>query len=155
MRQAPRTGSFRSRCSVQSWPSRQGGSNRDETTRAPLREGAARRTQLPVSAECGIIRRFGAAADTRLVGRTMTPHISLEQIWYDNDVLELRVEVCDGRSLFSCDAYVSQSWPRETVDALMVFREQVHSLTDSSRRFAHSGMGHGTTSTSRAPQRRL
>lgn len=56
----------------------------------------------------------------------MTPHVSVENIWFDDDVLELRVEVCDGRSLFSCDAYVSRSWPQDTVGALSIFREQVH-----------------------------
>lgn len=56
----------------------------------------------------------------------MTPHLRVERIWSDDDIIELRFEVCDGRSLFSCDTYVSQSWPQETVDALTIFRRHIH-----------------------------
>jgi hypothetical protein len=56
----------------------------------------------------------------------MTPQVRIEKIWSDDDTLELRFEVCDGRSLFSCDTYVARSWPKETVDALNVFREHIH-----------------------------
>lgn len=56
----------------------------------------------------------------------MTPQVHIEKIWNDEDVLELRFEVCDGRSLFSCDTYVATSWPKDTVAALNVFREHVH-----------------------------
>jgi hypothetical protein len=56
----------------------------------------------------------------------MTPQLRVENIWFDDDVLELKFEACDGRSLFSCDTYVARSWPQDTVVALNIFREHIH-----------------------------
>jgi hypothetical protein len=30
----------------------------------------------------------------------MKPHIGFEKIWFDEDIIEIRIEVCDGESLF-------------------------------------------------------
>jgi hypothetical protein len=48
----------------------------------------------------------------------MKPGIRFRQIWADEDMLELRVEICDGRSLFVNEIYVGRQLLADTVSGL-------------------------------------
>ncbi|MGV6853423.1 MAG: hypothetical protein ACWA5R_14760, partial [bacterium] len=56
----------------------------------------------------------------------MKPHLKIQRIWSDDDIEELFIEVSDGRSVFCNEVYVALGQVKELVEALMVFREQVH-----------------------------
>ena len=56
----------------------------------------------------------------------MKSYLRLTRIWSDDDLLELRVAASDGHSTFTTDAYVSVSWPRETMEALLVFGKHIY-----------------------------
>jgi hypothetical protein len=56
----------------------------------------------------------------------MKPEVRFTRIWSDDDLLELRIDVCDGRSHFSIDSYVGTEWPAEIKSSLLVFRDHVH-----------------------------
>jgi hypothetical protein len=56
----------------------------------------------------------------------MKPEIRFTRIWSDDDLLEQRIEVCDGRSHFSIDSYVGVDWPSDVMKSLLVFRNHVH-----------------------------
>jgi len=56
----------------------------------------------------------------------MTPGIKLTKIWADDDMLELRVQICDGRSVFVNQIYVGHKHLAEAVLGLDRFKDQVH-----------------------------
>ena len=56
----------------------------------------------------------------------MKPGIGFTKIWSDEDTLELRVEICDGRSLFVNQLYVGHQLLSDTVSSLDQFKEQLH-----------------------------
>jgi hypothetical protein len=56
----------------------------------------------------------------------MTPGIRVVKQWSDEDVIDLRFEVCDGRSLFVNTAYASVGWIGDAVNALRTFGRQIH-----------------------------
>lgn len=56
----------------------------------------------------------------------MKPSIAFKKIWEDEDMVELTVSICDGKSLFQCDVYVGNQTMAETVDDLNVFKDQVY-----------------------------
>ena len=56
----------------------------------------------------------------------MTPGIKLTKIWADDDMLELRVQICDGRSVFVNQIYVGHRHLAEAVLGLDRFKDQVH-----------------------------
>jgi len=56
----------------------------------------------------------------------MTPGIKLAKIWADDDMLELRVQICDGRSVFVNQIYVGHKHLAEAVLGLDRFKDQVH-----------------------------
>lgn len=56
----------------------------------------------------------------------MKHEVRFTRIWSDEDSLELRIEVRDGRSHFSIDAYVGVDWPSEVKKSLLVFRDHIH-----------------------------
>jgi len=56
----------------------------------------------------------------------MTPGIKLAKIWADDDMLELRVQICDGRSVFVNQIYVGHRHLAEAVLGLDRFKDQVH-----------------------------
>lgn len=70
----------------------------------------------------------------RLVGSTvlhimrspMNPRIRISKIWSDVFALELTIEVSDGKSLFSNNAYVSIDWPKSVIGELRIFRKGIH-----------------------------
>ena len=56
----------------------------------------------------------------------MMKGIHVRKIWFDDDVVELRVTVNDGRSLFSTDVYVGHEQLAEDVSGLNVFKTHVY-----------------------------
>jgi hypothetical protein len=52
--------------------------------------------------------------------------ISFTKIWSDEDIIELRIEVSDGTSLFSNQIYVGYSHFAEAVSQLDKFKTHVH-----------------------------
>lgn len=56
----------------------------------------------------------------------MTPGIRFMKLWSDEDMLDLKVEVCDGNSLFTTDIYVGHKHLAETVAELHKFKDHIH-----------------------------
>ena len=54
----------------------------------------------------------------------MNPGIHLRRIWFDNDVIQLRIESCDGKSLFSNEVYADHDL-NGVVEGLSTFKHQV------------------------------
>jgi hypothetical protein len=60
------------------------------------------------------------------LGPTMNPRITLRKVWNDDDVIELTVEVSDGKSMFSNNVYVATHAIEELTKNLTAFREHVY-----------------------------
>lgn len=56
----------------------------------------------------------------------MTPGIRLTKLWSDEDMLDLKVEIRDGNSLFTTDVYVGHNKLADTVSELHKFKDQIH-----------------------------
>ena len=56
----------------------------------------------------------------------MTLGIRFTKVWFDEEMLELRVQICDGRSLFSTDIYVGRKLLADTVLELHKFKDQIY-----------------------------
>ena len=56
----------------------------------------------------------------------MDPHIAINRKWSDEDVALLSFEVCDGKSSFINEAYVTLDWGNLTANALKTFAQQIH-----------------------------
>jgi len=56
----------------------------------------------------------------------MKPGIQFTKVWFDDDVIELKVEVSDGISSFSNLVYLGYSSLTEIVRKLGVFRDHIH-----------------------------
>ena len=56
----------------------------------------------------------------------MQPRIAISRRWSDEHVALLTVEVCDGTSVFSTDAYASLDWGATSAEALQTFSRQVY-----------------------------
>lgn len=56
----------------------------------------------------------------------MKPRVRFTKVWSDDDIIELTVEVSDGRSSFLNEIYVPTSWPEEAAASLQVFRTQIY-----------------------------
>jgi hypothetical protein len=56
----------------------------------------------------------------------MKPGIRFAKIWTDEDMLELHVEICDGRSLFVTRIYVGHQLLADTVSGLHRFKDQIY-----------------------------
>lgn len=56
----------------------------------------------------------------------MLPRITITRKWSDNDVAQLTVEVCDGVSVFTNEAYASLEWGATAAAALRTFGRQIH-----------------------------
>jgi hypothetical protein len=52
--------------------------------------------------------------------------ISFTKVWSDEDMIELRIGVSDGTSLFSNEVYVGYSHFADTVSQLDKFKDQIH-----------------------------
>jgi len=64
----------------------------------------------------------------------MKPGIYLKEIWSDDDIVELKIESFDGKSLFSANMYIGrqglmyggQQSLKDLIDTLTVFKDQVN-----------------------------
>ena len=56
----------------------------------------------------------------------MNPGIHMTKVWFDDDLIELKIEVSDGTSLFSNKVYIGYQTLNELVAELDVFQERVH-----------------------------
>ena len=56
----------------------------------------------------------------------MQPAIHMTKIWFDEDMVELKIDVSDGISLFSNKVYVAHQTLNDVVSDLGRFREHVH-----------------------------
>ena len=56
----------------------------------------------------------------------MKQGIHLTKVWFDNDGVELRIDVSDGRSFFSNRVYVGHSTLANVVAELDIFKDQVY-----------------------------
>lgn len=56
----------------------------------------------------------------------MKPGIYLKKIWFDEDVIELKIDSFDGDSLFSNKVYVGHQEMNDLIDGLNIFRDHVH-----------------------------
>lgn len=56
----------------------------------------------------------------------MNPGIHFKKIWFDNDVIELKIDACDGDSLFSNKVYVGHQEFDELIEGLNRFKYQVY-----------------------------
>lgn len=56
----------------------------------------------------------------------MKTGISMKKVWFDNDMVELKIDVSDGTSHFSTKVYVGYGTLADVVAALDTFKDQVH-----------------------------
>ena len=56
----------------------------------------------------------------------MNPGIYVKKLWFDEDVVELQINVCDGNSLFSNKVYVGHQELDDLITGLNIFREHVY-----------------------------
>ena len=56
----------------------------------------------------------------------MKPGIYISKVWSDDDVVELRIGVSDGASLFTNLVYVGHAVLEDAVSSLRVFKDHVH-----------------------------
>lgn len=56
----------------------------------------------------------------------MKPGLHISKIWFDDDVIELRIGVSHGDSFFSNQVYVGHVAFQEAISSLTVFKDQVH-----------------------------
>lgn len=56
----------------------------------------------------------------------MKPGIAISRKWFDEDVLHLTFQVCDGISLFSSEAYTELDWGTRAAKGLSEFARQIH-----------------------------
>ncbi|MDQ3821003.1 MAG: hypothetical protein M3362_25430 [Acidobacteriota bacterium] len=57
---------------------------------------------------------------------TMNSGIYLKKIWFDKDVVELKIDSSDGNSLFSNKVYVGHKELDDLIAGLNTFRDHVH-----------------------------
>jgi len=56
----------------------------------------------------------------------MNPGISLSKIWFDDDMVKLKIDSFDGNSLFSTNVYVGHEQLNSLVAGLFIFKNHVH-----------------------------
>ena len=56
----------------------------------------------------------------------MKPGIHFKKIWFDNEVVELRIESFDGDSFFTTKVYVGHQDFDALIDGLITFKDHVH-----------------------------
>ena len=56
----------------------------------------------------------------------MKPSIKFKKIWEDEDMIEITISVCDGRSQFLCDAYWGRIDIAEKLKDLITFKDQIY-----------------------------
>ena len=56
----------------------------------------------------------------------MKPGILIRKIWFDDDLIKLRIRVSDGTSFFSNEVYVGHGTFAEAASSLCVFKDHIH-----------------------------
>ena len=56
----------------------------------------------------------------------MNPHFTIQKIWNDDDLIELSIEVSDGKSMFLNTVYVATDAIQHLATDLAKFREQIY-----------------------------
>jgi len=56
----------------------------------------------------------------------MKPSIVFKKIWEDDDMIEITISVCDGRSQFACDAYWGRLDLSDRIKQLTTFKNQIY-----------------------------
>lgn len=56
----------------------------------------------------------------------MKPEITFAKIWFDDDMVEFRIGVSDGKSLFVNEVYVGHEHLEDVIRALTIFKDQVY-----------------------------
>ena len=69
---------------------------------------------------------FDHLIDNRPSETAMDRGLRVRRVWFDDDVVELQIDVSDGRSSFSNRAYVGHGHLADTVTGLDAFRAHLH-----------------------------
>ena len=56
----------------------------------------------------------------------MSPSLTITKIWEDDDMIEVTLSVCDGKSTFSAEIYVGFGDLKEAVASMEHFKSHVH-----------------------------
>lgn len=56
----------------------------------------------------------------------MKSEITIEKVWFDDDLTELKISVCNGKSLFTNKVYVGSHQISELVNALNIFKNHYY-----------------------------
>lgn len=56
----------------------------------------------------------------------MKSEITVEKVWFDDDLIELKISVCNGKSLFTNKVYVGSHQISELVNALKIFKSHYY-----------------------------
>ncbi len=56
----------------------------------------------------------------------MTPELSIEKIWFDDDLTELLISVCDGCSTFTNQVYIAKQEIVSLIDCLNIFKDHYY-----------------------------
>lgn len=56
----------------------------------------------------------------------MKPKIEFKNIWFDNDITELKISVCDGVSIFSNNVYIPRGDVKNLIKPVTRFGQQIH-----------------------------
>jgi hypothetical protein len=59
-------------------------------------------------------------------GVALKPEISIEKVWFDDDLSELKISVCNGKSLFTNKVYVGSHQILELVNSLNAFKNHFY-----------------------------
>lgn len=56
----------------------------------------------------------------------MKPKLGITKIWQDDDMMELRIDACDGTSTFSNKVYVGHHNLRDVVSEINTFKDHIY-----------------------------
>ena len=56
----------------------------------------------------------------------MKPNVHMTKVWFDDDMVELKIDVSDGTSIFSTKVYVGYDPLDQVVRGLDVFKTRIH-----------------------------
>ncbi|MFZ2844792.1 hypothetical protein [Psychrobacter sp.] len=65
----------------------------------------------------------GLALDVRII---MNPELSIKKIWFDDDLTELLISVCDGCSTFTNTVYIAKQEILSLIDCLNIFKNHYY-----------------------------
>ena len=59
-------------------------------------------------------------------GVALKPEITIEKVWFDDDLIELKISVCNGKSLFTNKVYVGHHQILELLSSLNIFKNHYY-----------------------------